>query len=298
MAAGDIACHPTEAIDAKYPPQSCHHKGTSDRVIALNPDVVAPLGDLQYERGFPDDYLGSYAPTWGRFKGITRPAAGNHEYAASADKLTAPGYYGYFGSLAGDPATGYYSYNLGEWQAIALNSGDIAWTKRADNTLPDDCYPESCAVDSEQERWLRATLEALPPERCVVAYWHHPRWSSTNPFDYAEVGPLVQALYDHGVELLLVGHSHAYERFAPLHPNGTPHPAGVRQFVIGTGGKDRRFADPTPATTRIGSEKQLLNASGFGVMELSLHADRYEFRFVHESGSVLDKGGGSCHGAG
>lgn len=297
VAAGDIACHPSETIDVRPPPGSCHHEATSDLVIGLDPEVVAPLGDLQYERGFPDDYIGSYAPTWGRFKDITRPAAGNHEYGASDDRTSAPGYYGYFGDLAGDPGKGYYTYELGDWQAIALNSGDIAWTLRADNTLPDDCFPVSCMAGSEQELWLRETLESLPPEKCVVAYWHHPLWSSVRAFEYDEVAPLYQALHDYGVELLLVGHSHAYERFAPMRPDGVADQAGVREFVVGTGGKDRRFGDPTPASTRAGSEKQLLNAEGFGVLELSLHRDRYDFRFVRENGDVLDEGAANCHGA-
>lgn len=295
VAAGDIACHPSEAIDERPAPGSCHHAATSDRVIALDPDFVAPLGDLQYERGLPEDYLGSYAPTWGRFKGISRPAPGNHEYAASADKLTAPGYYGYFGDLAGDPTKGYYTYEAGDWQAVALNSGDIAWTQRTDNTLPDDCFPESCAAGSEQEAWLRALLASLPPEKCVVAYWHHPLWSSVRAFEYDEVAPLYEALYDHGAELVLVGHSHAYERFAPMRPDGLPDSNGVRELVIGTGGKDRRFADPTPASTRLGSEKQLLNAAGFGVLELNLLSGGYSFRFVHEGGAVLDEGSANCH---
>lgn len=294
VAAGDIACVPGFTMTAT----TCRHERVADRVAALRPDAVATLGDAQYEHGLLSEYMGSYDTSWGRFKGITRPATGNHEYGASEDKRTAPGHFGYFGAAAGDPNEGYYTYALGDWQAIALNSGDIQWTRRSDNTLPDDCYPMSCRAGSDQERWLRQVLSSLPPQKCVVAYWHHPLWSSVRQWEYSEVAALYQALYDHGAELALAGHSHAYERFAPMRPDGTVElSGGVREFVVGTGGRDRRFADPTPASTRPGSEKQVLNAEGFGVLELSLFPGRYEFRFVGEDGVVRDSGAGDCHGA-
>lgn len=293
VAAGDIACDPTPT--STPPPEWCHHAGTAQRVLALNPDVVATLGDAQYENGLIEEYTDSYDDTWGAFKAITRPATGNHEYN-SGDHTLAAGHFTYFGAAAGEPTKGYYSYQLGDWQAIVLNTGDISWTRRADNTLADDCYPVSCTADSEQAQWLRALLASLPPERCVVAYWHHPRWSSTNPRNHPEVAPLVQALHDHGAELALTGHSHAYERFAPKTPDGTRDEAfGLREFVVGTGGKDRRF--PNASALEPESEFRLANESGYAVLELQLFPGRYEFRLVGEDGSIHDEGGANCHGA-
>ncbi len=292
VAAGDIACRPS---DPPNQPLTCRHGPVSDRVIALDPDVVALLGDVQYEHATTEELAGSYDPTWGRFKSITRPAVGNHEYEGAPDRSSADGYYGYFGAAAGDPSAGYYTYPVGDWQAIALNTGALAYTRRSDNALVDDCFPVSCATGSPQETWLRSVLDSLPRDRCVVAYWHHPRYSSTNPFDHPELTAVYDALRDGGVELALTGHSHAYERFAPMDAFGAVDSAyGVRELVVGTGGKDRRFADDTPS--RAGSEFRLPNAQGFGVLELELAADRYELRFVAENGEILDQGSAGCHG--
>ena len=293
VAAGDIACRPTDSFDE---PLRCRHGPVSDRVLALGPDAVATLGDAQYEIGTLSDYLASYDPTWGRFKSITRPATGNHEYLASPDRSEAAGHFEYFGALAGDPAKGYYSYSVGSWLAIAINTGALEYTRRGDNALGDDCYPVSCKAGSPQEVWLRALLASQPPERCVLAYWHHPRYASAFPGSHPELRDVYDALRDGGAELVLAGHSHAYERFAPMDAEGALDPTfGVREFVVGTGGKDRRFADPTPPFA-IGSEFRLPNAEGFGVLELELAAGGYEARFVGESGTVLDQASGRCHG--
>ena len=289
VAAGDIACRPGAPEEA----QRCRHARTADRVLALAPDVVATLGDAQYQNGTPEEYAGSFEPTWGRFRGLIRPAVGNHEYSYDqASHSNAAGHFGYFGGAAGDPSQGYYSYELGSWQVIVLNSGDIAWTRnRAE--LANDCWPVSCAVGSVQEAWLRATLAERPAGGCVLAYWHHPRYSSGTPFDYAETAALYDALHDHGAEVVLAGHSHHYERFAPMDAAGAADPVtGVRSFVVGTGGS-RLFV--APDALRAGSE--LYDNAHFGVLELSLAADTYAWRFVDELGTTIDSGLGACHGA-
>ena len=289
VAAGDIACRPTEPMQ----PLACRHGPMSDRVIALAPDVVAPLGDVQYGAATAAEFAGSYDPTWGRFRAITRPVPGNHEYDGVPDRTRADGYFGYFGGAAGPPAQGYYTYEVGDWQAIALNTGALGYTRALD-TLPDDCYPVSCAQGSAQLIWLRGVLDSLPADKCVVAYWHHPRFSSTISFSHRELTAVYDALRDGGAELALTGHSHAYERFAPMDAHGRPdRKHGVREFVVGTGGKNRRFEDTSGAP---GSEFRLPAAAGFGVLKLRLFVDRYRFRLVGEGGEVLDRGGERCHG--
>ena len=161
----------------------------------------------------------------------TRPATGNHEYLEQADHQTAVGHFTYFGSAAGDLDKGYYSYSIGSWHAFVLNTGDLGFGVA-------DCFPVSCAQDSEQEQWLQTELDSLPPDACILAYWHHPRYSSETSVAHAEVSPLYDDLYDAGAELVLNGHSHTYERFAPMDAADTADATfGVREFVVGTGGK-------------------------------------------------------------
>jgi len=297
VAAGDIAC---KTGDPEAGPTRCNHLETSDRVLALSPDAVATLGDTQYQHATTAEFadLGAYDDTWGRFKSITRPAVGNHEYEGDPERDSANGYYGYFGAAAGDPAKGYYAYDVGDWRAIALNTGALDYTLPGGlmPDLPDDCHPVSCDADSAQVTWLRNELASLPPDRCVVAYWHHPRYNSFSRYSYDELIPIYDALYDGGAEVALVGHDHSYERFAPMTANGTVDPGfGVSQFLVGIGGKDRRFMDPTTLGT--GSERREPNSPAlYGVLELELQADGYEARLVGEDGAVRDSDTGSCHG--
>jgi len=299
VAAGDIACRPGNPNNGTTAPQ-CRHAGTSDRVIALDPDVVAPLGDIQYEHATAAEFVapGTYNETWGRFKSITRPAVGNHEYEGDPQRDSADGYYGYFGTAVGRPTQGYYAYDIGDWRAIALNTGALDYTIGGlGSSLPDDCHPVSCNATSAQVTWLRNELASLPPDKCVVAYWHHPRYDSLATFRYDELAPIYDALYDGGAELALVGHDHSYERFAPMRADGTVDQSfGVSQFLVGIGGKDRRFADPTTAST--GSEFREPNGpvSLYGVLELELESDGYEARLVGEDDTIRDEDSGSCHG--
>jgi hypothetical protein len=245
-----------------------HQRLTSDRVLELDPDRVLLLGDNQYPNGELDDYRRFYHPTWGRFKARTRPSPGNHEYETAG----AAGYFGYFGRAARPKGRSHYSFDLGGWHLIALNSSI-------------DHRPGSA-----QERWLRADLVATS-KRCILAYWHYPRFSSgAHQGDWRSVGSFWNDLYDARADVVLSAHEHGYERFAGQTPWAKANRQGIRQFVVGTGGADLLgFAAPKPnSQVRIGD--------AHGVLELVLHPASYEWRFVSESGAVLDRGGPvACH---
>jgi len=232
--------------------------------------TVIAIGDNAYPSGSNADYANCYNPTWGRHKSRTRPVAGNHDYSTSG----AAGYYAYFGASAGDPAKGYYSYDLGDWHILALNS-NIAHT-----------------VGSPQERWLRADL-AASSKRCALAYWHHPLFSSGSLSD-TSTRAFWQALYEYGAEVVVVGHEHYYERFAAQTPNAVADPAyGIREFVAGMGGAGL-FSQPTPhpANWETGNDKT------FGVLKFTLYANGYDWQFVHAPGKTYaDSGSASCHDA-
>ena len=221
-AAGDIACDPTRSAKRynnglgtdKY----CRELYTSNQLLDMQPDAVIALGDTQYEYGALSAYMQSYDPTWGRLKGITFPSVGNHEYLTDG----ASGYYTYFGSVAGDPSKGYYSWNLGNWHFVALNS---------------NCSKAGgCSAGSPQESWLRQDL-AANPAACTLAYWHHPLYSSGAIGGRTWTYDLWQALLDFHADVILNGHDHDYERFVPQDNNGRADPGGITEFVVGTGGK-------------------------------------------------------------
>jgi acid phosphatase type 7 len=261
LAAGDIA--------------SCASGGDEQTAALLDtlPGTVLTLGDTVYDDGSADQFRRCYMPSWGRFRDRTYPAPGNHDYQTA----NASGYYGFFGPRAGQPGKGWYSFDLGRWHLIALNS---------------NCDEVGgCQPGSEQERWLRADL-AAHPARCTLAFWHHPRFSSgtTHGSDRA-VGGLWLALYQAGAEVVLVGHEHNYERFAPLDPLGGVDPArGVREFVVGTGGSSHYpFGSPLPGS-------QARNSDSFGVLQLQLRPTGYSWRFLPVQGSSFqDSGTESCH---
>lgn len=289
VAAGDISCRP----ELPETTTACRHARTAALVESLAPDAVAVLGDNQYEHGEHENFLASYDPTWGRFKAITHPAAGNHEYEGDPERDAAPGYYMYFGAAAGDPSKGYYRWTLGAWTVFVLNTGAINYTRDTGlrPELDDDCHPVSCKAGGPQEAWLRSELAALPAESCVLAYWHHPRFSSgfsNRNQPHPETEPLFDALYDRGAELILTGHSHNYERFEPLTPGGASDAAGVTQFVVGTGGRNLHVPGPQLATSEV------LRADVFGVLELTLAPTGWSSRFVAESGETLDTAAGGC----
>jgi hypothetical protein len=270
-AVGDIACAPGNPSLADSGP-SCRQGAIADLVAGSGATALLALGDIQYERGSIDEFLGSYDVTFGRFRAMTRPAPGNHEYI-TAD---AAGYFQYFGAAAGDPAKAYYSFDLGAWHVVALNSN----CARAGG----------CHRGSPQEQWLRADL-AAHPARCTLAYWHHPRYNSGKFGDEGTMRPIWQALADAGAEVALAGHAHDYERFAPQDEAAGLDPArGVRQFVVGTGG-----ANHTPIRS-IQPNSEVRNDDTFGILLLTLRPTGYDWRFVPEAGGAFtDAGSDVCH---
>jgi hypothetical protein len=243
-------------------------------LVAAVPGTVFTLGDHVYDKGTTALFSRCYAPTWGRFKSRTRPAVGNHDYLVPG----AAGYFDYFGSAAGPRGKGWYSYNRGSWHIVVLNS---------------NCAEVGgCYAGSAQERWLRADLAASKAP-CTLAYWHHPRFSSDNDHgNESEVGPFWRALYENGADVVLNGHAHDYERFAPQTPGGRANSAlGIREFVVGSGGVNHygfKAAQPN---------SQVRNATTFGVLKLTLHASGYDWRFLSVPGKrFTDTGSGSCHG--
>lgn len=238
------------------------------------PGTVIAIGDLAYPDGSDDQFAKCYGPTWGRFKDRTRPAPGNHEYHHDG----ASGYVHYFGAAAGDPKKGYYSYDLGGWHIVVLNSECAA--------------VGGCGLGSAQEKWLQQDLNDHPA-KCTLAYWHIPLFSSGAKHGNApEIKPLWDALYAANVELVLNGHDHDYERFAPQDPSGKLDPRrGIREFVVGTGGKNshRTFAG-------IQTNSEVHQADTFGVLKLTLHPEGYAWEFVPEAGKTFkDSGIGACH---
>jgi hypothetical protein len=229
---------------------------------------VFTLGDNVYSSGTPTEFSTCYDPTWGRHKSRTYPSPGNHDYNTSG----ASGYFGYFGAAAGPSGRGYYSFDLGSWHIISLNS------------------EVSMSAGSAQEQWLRADL-AASTKQCTLAYWHKPRFSSgTSHGSLVDAQPLWQALYDYGAEIVMSGHDHEYERFAPQTPSGAPDAAkGIREFVVGTGGRNHD-AVGTPI-----QNSEVSNDNTFGVLKLTLGSGTYSWQFVPAGGSFTDSGSGTCH---
>jgi hypothetical protein len=279
MAAGDIAC----AGDARTP-TACHQQQTSDLLAAQrdSPEglaAVLALGDNQYESGSLTAYDAYFGPTWGRFDDILHPAPGNHEYNTPG----AQGYYDYFlgagksSGAVGDRGKGYYSFDIGAWHLIALNSncGDVG----------------GCQTGSPQDLWLRNDL-ATHPAPCTLAFFHHGLFSSgEHGRNEGRMHDMWQTLYDAGADLVLVGHDHDYERFAPQTADGQAAPGrGIREFVVGTGGRSLySFRTTAP-------NSEVRDAGAFGVLKLILHRSGYDWRFVPEPGAAFaDAGSDRCH---
>ena len=271
VAVGDIVCGSGTSSTS-----ACEHAATAALVGSIAPSAVLLLGDIQYESGTLADFNAFYEPTWGAYKAITLPAAGNHEYQTTG----AAGYFDYFNGTgaqtgrAGDRSKGYYSFDLGAWHLIALNSNCTA--------------VGGCGAGSPQEQWLRADL-AANPRTCTLAYWHHPRFSSGLHGNASSMQAIWQALHEHRADLVLAGHDHDYERFAPQTATGAADADGVRSFVVGTGGKDLRDF----GTVRANS--QFRGNTAFGVLKLTLRPAGYDWEFVPVPGEVLaDAGSAAC----
>jgi acid phosphatase type 7 len=245
--------------------------GSDDRTASLVdhlPGTVLALGDNAYEAGSRAEYDQCYAPNWGRFRARTRPVPGNHEYETPG----AQGYFGYFGNTAGGGDAGYYSFDVGDWHLVALNT-------MADVTAA-----------SRQAEWLRADL-ARNHARCTLAFFHHPRFSSGEHGSHASMSALWNIMYDGGVDVALSGHDHMYERFAPQTADGSLDAVrGIRQFVVGTGGAPLyHFRHALP-------NSEVREDRTYGVLSLSLSPDHYDWRFEPTDTSIPgDAGSDRCH---
>jgi hypothetical protein len=269
-AAGDIAC----GAPAADPSTGDCAMGATARLLLAKPyAAVLPLGDNQYGRATLQEFERYYGATWGRVRGPVHPIVGNHEYMTG----NASGYYAYFKDAAGEPGRGYYSYEIGAWHLVALNS---------------NCWAVGgCDAGSPQERWLKADL-AAHRSACTLVYWHHPRFSSAWHHSDPAYEVFWDDLYAAGADLVLSGHDHDYERFAPQTGSGDADPErGVRQFVVGTGG---RALYPF---VRVEPNSEVRNAKTFGILELTLAADHYDWRFVPANGTFTDYGSTRCHNA-
>jgi acid phosphatase type 7 len=263
VAAGDIASCRTEGDEA-----------TAELVEGIDGTVLA-LGDEAYPSGTLANFEECYGPSWGRFKERTKPVPGNHEYFTEG----ARGYFEYFGEAAGDPEEGYYSYELGSWHVVALNS---------------NCEEVRCGPGSPQTRWLKEDLAANDEARCTLAYMHHPRFSSGEKHGSTAGGveKLWEALYEADTDVVFSGHEHNYERFSPQDPQGRVDPErGIREFVVGTGGGGEEAPISVPIAN---SEVRVDNVDG--VLKLTLRPNSYEWEFVPVEGeSFTDSGGDQCH---
>ena len=241
------------------------------------PGTVFAAGDLAYEDGSTADFKSCYDATWGKFKDRTKPALGNHEY----HEPTASAYFQYWGAQAGPAGKGYYSFDLGAWHVVALN------------TNCDAKGLGGCAAGSPQEAWLKEDL-AAHPEACIIAFGHHALFSSGFFKKHAihpELKQLWQDLYAAHADLILAGHEHSYERFAPQDPDGHADTAhGIREIVVGTGGRSH---DPLGFAI---ANSEVRNASTYGVLKLTLTPSNYTWEFMPEAGKDFrDSGSGACH---
>ncbi|MDQ3870276.1 MAG: DNRLRE domain-containing protein, partial [Chloroflexota bacterium] len=297
-AVGDIACDPahTSFNGGSGTSNSCRQKYTSDLAVNQGLAAVLALGDNQYYCGGYNAYLGSYDLSWGRVKPITYPAVGNHEYltAGGSEPSTgcdttnagAAGHYKYFAdrltactsncATSGDPSKGYYSFDVGTWHMIMLNS---------------TCSGAGgCSATSPQGKWLRTDL-ASHSNVCTLAFWHVPLFSSGGRDD-AAYKTFWDALYQYGADVVLNGHDHTYERFAPQTPEGVRNDAlGIREFVVGSGGSNHTSFVSTVANSEV------RNSDTYGILKLTLRPQGYDWQFVPEVGKTFtDAGTDNCHG--
>lgn len=231
--------------------------------------TVMTVGDTVYGSGTRTELKDCFDPSWGQFKDRIRPALGNHDIQTENG---AP-YFDYFGAAAGPVGKGYYSYNLGSWHIVVLNS---------------NCNDIACTPDSQQVKWLREDLQQNQT-LCTLAYWHHPRWSSGLGGGGA-AATFWKTAAELGVDVVVSGHDHDYERFAPMNAGGDADPQGTREFVVGTGGATLR------PFGRIKTNSEVRIAGTHGVIQFSLYPDHYQWQFVPaEEPSMTDQGTGACH---
>jgi hypothetical protein len=258
VAAGDIATCDSDD-DAR----------TAALIAERDDAIVATLGDNVYPEGSDEAYAECYGPTWGAFLDRTRPAIGNHDDEADGGAA----YYRYFGDRAGPAGSGWYSYDAGSWHVIVLNS---------------NCGDVACGAGSPQHDWLVADL-ADSDAGCALAYWHHPRFSSGPHGNEEDVAPFWDALADADADVVLAGHDHLYERFAPQTPSAEAAQDGIRQFTAGSGGRSHYERE------RLAPNSEVVIDDAFGILELRLSLNAYAWSFVTVDDTVTDAGSDLCH---
>lgn len=271
VAAGDIACASLEEGISE-----CNQGLTSRLVQAINPTAVLTLGDLQYPVSSYENLVNYFDKSWGMFKSKIKPAVGNHEYSVPLAK----GYFDYFNGIdkkngaAGDRDKGYYSFEIGQWQIVSINS---------------NCWAiGGCNSDSKQYQWVQEELKKNP-RKCQIAYFHHPLYSSGMHGNNSEMKPLFALLDSSGVDIVLNGHDHTYERLSKINSEGSQDEKGIRVFIVGTGGRSLyRFLNPL-------SFSEVKQNQEFGVLKLTLHPESYDFEFVSiKQDGFVDKGSDVC----
>jgi hypothetical protein len=242
-------------------------------LAASLPGPIAAVGDLAYEQGTASDFARCFDPAWGPLKARLHPAAGNREYGTGL----ADAYFAYFEGAAGTPGEGYYSYDVGTWHVVVLNSNC-------------DFVPGGCGRDSAQYRWLKSELEAHPAA-CTLAYWHHPRFTSGLHGNTEAMADTWTLLYSEGADVVISGHDHHYERFAPLDAEGAVDQThGIREFIVGTGG-----ATLFPVF-RVAPGSEVRDLQTFGLLQLTLREGSYDWTFRPVAGGTFtDSGNGTCH---
>jgi hypothetical protein len=313
-AAGDVSCN-----DGTVSIYYCRQKAVSDLILA-DPSVTAVLGlgDLQYDCGSLVAYTDplNYNGTWGRFKSITYPSAGNHDYTfdspdpdcqGRSDPDPATGYFQYFGNAATplqpgctQYCKGYYSFDKGNWHIVSLNS---CWAHYMDDAGV--IRVDGCLSGTAQYNWLVQDLASVPTSKCVLIYDHYPRWSSGAHGDIADMNDMWNLMVADGVDVFLSGHDHDYERFAQIGANAggalmntaTPDPNGVRQFIVGTGGAGHNAFAQTYHLSGGDNTSQVRDAHAFGFLKMTLHANSYDWQFVGDPtvSTFTDSGSTACH---
>lgn len=270
VALGDIACDKSKTAA----PTECGDLDTYRETALINPDAILAPGDIQYDSGSLNAYRSSFDSTWKQLKSKFYPSPGNHEYYTTA----ASGYYTYFKDAPVDVSLGYYSFTLGSWKIISLNSN-------CDTT-------NDCSTDSEQLKWLRSEL-SKDTDKCTLAFWHHPRFTSGKYFgntDSTSRGTYMwDALLNSNADVVLNGHDHLYERFAPQNNSGQADPHGIREFIVGSGGRSHY------AKTDSASNSEKLIDDKYGVLKMKLYTNSYAWEFYDTNNNVLDSGSSSCY---
>ena len=242
------------------------HSEATARLLDAIPGTVFTVGDNVYPKGTAENYVQCYGPTWGRHKDRTAPTIGNHDW----QEASGGAYFAYFGPSAGPPGRGYYSFELGAWHIISLNSQIAA------------------APGSPQYEWLKSDLAASAAE-CTLAMWHHPLFSSGTNGNQPQMRDAWRLLHKHGADIVLNGHEHVYERFAPQDADGRATPGGIREFIVGTGG----YSLYDLARTQPNSEAW--ENRTWGVLKLVLKSGAYDWQFIPIAGQAYrDSGTGRC----